>query len=1167
MSKLVNAPRRYHRLLALALGIAVLAFGAESQVRADNPPYGVQYHQKVTFATGLVNATLEGGTLSGGAGDTPNFHAGEFAAVLTPCGAIDPQPRPCLDGVLTEWRTQVFLDSVGADGTITWTPDIDPPPGIPTKIESLMYWPGGIHADANGVVYVADSANSRLVVFDPTGAPLFTLGTYGQVYTTLDYPDPSGDCLDVFYNIIDSSLCPNDPSKLLGRFVWPADVTTSPDGQKIFVADALNHRIQIFTRNDSAPLTSPTTVVASNGWRYVGSALGTFKKSGVNDLAGPGQFSFPNGVDFNAANGRIAVADTDNGRIVVLDPSATGSVQTTAGVRYTGFTFGHDGNSFNPPIQDELNYPHDVKMGADGRIVVADTSNNQVKIFTSTGAGAGIVGAEASSEPGKFKYVAGVSVYPNGDILVADADNGRLQLIQRTATGYAIAPNQYASVSSPNGVAIIGNRVIASEFTGHDFVSLGALGLRVTSVATPAPAEIAAGKPTAISFVVQNSGATRIQHVTPILTNAAAAACDETTGPADSGPVDLDVLASHTFVVCATGSIPDTTVAAKVAASGDWSGFVYRTADADAPFHVRGLDHPSVLFAGSAPANAPIDNAFTVTFTVTNNGNVALTNLALTLAYNGNATQQPGAVTAIDSLAVGQSKDFTVPFKATAEGTFDVTGTVSAAEVTTAPAPVTVHVAIKSDTQPPVFQPFVIRGPGGILPNANGWIKDPTNLGATITATVSDVGSAGLAFARYAILGQQTGFAVLQPGAPGVTYTTIPVHANGQGRVLVAFWADDTAGNARAAGLFPRSAAGDLDTSPNGLRTFCAAVPQQCVLALVDTEVPQLSQERITISDDRTEARVYFSAKDGQSEVESLALTAGIQQNATARIEMEPNSNSRGMLVLTAKGTDVWARITVVDHAGFTNEFTLPFRGPNDPVLRLDNVAPEAFNRLDPTALGASCVKLGTNGVPLFTYFCTNKVYGTDNLPGLTTNAFAPVNVLPTIWGNGDNSAEDANFNGNAELHTTSFTDEYVPPAGAPPVVQSPNRVTLIEKVRQQGQEARVRVISYQYNAGPIITPDWAYKKYEWSNTVRGDFKTLNQKFEIGRGQNRVQVLANWDASKNQTTISELGPGPMKKVTVPGLILLRMTTKSGALKIEYDTRSPVPPPPPLPGKK
>jgi hypothetical protein len=458
----------------------------------------------------------------------------------------------------------------------------------------------------------------------------------------------------------------------------------------------------------------------------------------------------------------------------------------------------------------------------------------------------------------------------------------------------------------------------------------------------------------------------------------------------------------------------------------------------------------------------------------------------------------------------------------------------------------------------------VATGPTGLPPNANGWIQDPHNLGANVTVTVADRGSAGLAFVRYAILGQQTGNATFQPGTPSVTFNTIPIRAIGQGRVLLAFWADDTAGNARALGMYPGAAAGAPDTSPNALRAFCNAFPLQCRFIQVDTEVPQLDQEQIVISADRTEARVYFNAKDGQSEVETISMTAGFQPNATARLEMEPNSNSRGVLVLTAKGTDIWGRITVVDHAGFSNVFDLPFRGPNNPSLRLDNTPPEAFNRLDPYALGATCVKTGAGNVPLFNYACTNKVYGTDNLPGLTSNAFAPLSVVPIIWGNGDNAVGDPKFDGIAELQTTTFTDEYTPATGPKPI-QNPNRVTLVEKVRQKGQEARVRVLSYQYNNGPIVTPNWAYKKYEWSNSVRGDVKSINQKFEIGHGPGRVQVLANWDGSRNETTIHELGPDAERKITVPGLILLRMTTASGALKIDYDINSPVPPPPPLPG--
>src|SRR5205823_236448 len=104
-----------------------------------------------------------------------------------------------------------------------------------------------------------------------------------------------------------------------------------------------------------------------------------------------------------------------------------------------------------------------------------------------------------------------------------------------------------------------------------------------------------------------------------------------------------------------------------------------------------------------------------------------------------------------------------------------------------------------------------------------------------------------------------------------------------------------------------------------------------------------------------------------------------------------------GELVLNAQGTDVYGDVTVTDEANNASKFSVPLHLPGRPILRLDHTPPEAFNRLDVASLGRQCTTaIGGQAV---NYFCTNKVYGADNLPGLTRSSFAPVSVTRTTWG------------------------------------------------------------------------------------------------------------------------------------------------------------------------
>jgi len=73
--------------------------------------------------------------------------------------------------------------------------------------------PLGIVADSSGLVYVADSRNNRIQVFNASGTFITAWGSFG-----------SGN----------------------GEFNLPSDVALSPDGN-LYVADTQNQRIQVFT--------------------------------------------------------------------------------------------------------------------------------------------------------------------------------------------------------------------------------------------------------------------------------------------------------------------------------------------------------------------------------------------------------------------------------------------------------------------------------------------------------------------------------------------------------------------------------------------------------------------------------------------------------------------------------------------------------------------------------------------------------------------------------------------------------------------------------------------------------------------------------------------------------------------------------------------------------
>lgn len=120
--------------------------------------------------------------------------------------------------------------------------------------------PHGCRVDAQGNVWLTDSADHRVMKFSPEGHKLLTLGVKGV----------SGD----------------DPE----HFNRPADVAFTPNGD-VYIADGYgNSRVAQFNRD------------------------GRFIRAWGKKGTGPGEFNLPHSIRIDS-RGRVAVADRENARI------------------------------------------------------------------------------------------------------------------------------------------------------------------------------------------------------------------------------------------------------------------------------------------------------------------------------------------------------------------------------------------------------------------------------------------------------------------------------------------------------------------------------------------------------------------------------------------------------------------------------------------------------------------------------------------------------------------------------------------------------------------------------------------------------------------------------------------------------------------------------------
>jgi len=198
--------------------------------------------------------------------------------------------------------------------------------GEPGTAPGQLVQPRGVAVDAQGNVIVSDTASHRLIVFDASGAPVRTIGTFG-----------SGD----------------------GQFYEPRGVAVDAAGN-IYVADTWNARV-VKLDPQGAFLTS---------WGVGREDFGDGRRASPTDgteagnQAEPLAFFGPRGVAVDA-DGNVYVADTGNKRIVVTDSDGNYRYQW-------GYQGGADG---------QFSEPTGVAVDENGTVFVADTWNSRVQAF------------------------------------------------------------------------------------------------------------------------------------------------------------------------------------------------------------------------------------------------------------------------------------------------------------------------------------------------------------------------------------------------------------------------------------------------------------------------------------------------------------------------------------------------------------------------------------------------------------------------------------------------------------------------------------------------------------------------------------------------------------------------------------------------------------------
>jgi len=336
---------------------------------------------------------------------------------------------------------------------------------IPAKATRL-YLPQDMTVGPDGNLYVVDWNNHRVRALDADTGTMHIVAGIGELGPNVD--DPSTDRLNHPTNV---TFDPMGPPNVMIIAAWHNSRIMTVDLETSAIVDMCGTGKRGFGGNggpaSAAILDLPVAVVydaggnlliadqANNMVRKVDRATDVISTiAGVGHCAdatnpapcvlndgGPataagfhfpgGQAATPGGRIALGADGSIYVADTENFRLRRVDPA--GLASTVAGTGTWGFA--GDGG---PALAAQLGRLSDVAVAPDGRIFIADTDNDCVRVITTDGniatfAGqcgtAGFMGDGGPATAALLDRPFGVEVAPDGRVFIADTHNQRIRVV------------------------------------------------------------------------------------------------------------------------------------------------------------------------------------------------------------------------------------------------------------------------------------------------------------------------------------------------------------------------------------------------------------------------------------------------------------------------------------------------------------------------------------------------------------------------------------------------------------------------------------------------------------------------------------------------------------------------------------------------------------------
>ena len=420
--------------------------------------------RRITTAGVVTTLTLSGQALS-----EPRGIAVNSAGVIT----VADYGSHTIRAIATNGSMTTLAGLIGSPGTTD---------GSATT--ARFHFPSGVAVTTAGVVYVADTDNDTIRAIASSGAVTTPAGQAGRS-STVDglgadarFDDPFAAAVDadgVVY-VADSAahvirrITPDgavstwagspgsygsaDGTGAAARFYSPFGVAVDAAGI-VYVADSFNHTVR---------------KIAAGG--VVTTLAGSAQSGGKTDGAGiAARFDQPFGIAVDP-NGNIYVSDATANTIRKI--TSAGVVSTLAGLA------GTPGSTDGTGTSARFAVPYAVAVDATGTVFVVDHGNHTIRRITPAGVVttlAGTAGSAGSSDgsgaAARFLYPSGVAVDRNGNVFVADTDNHVIRQI--TPTGEVTTVGGSGSPGSTDGVGTAARfynpKGIAADAAGRIYIA------------------------------------------------------------------------------------------------------------------------------------------------------------------------------------------------------------------------------------------------------------------------------------------------------------------------------------------------------------------------------------------------------------------------------------------------------------------------------------------------------------------------------------------------------------------------------------------------------------------------------------------------------------------------------------------------------------------------